>query len=189
MSAFFFQLIRRLAQLITAYRGILLTRLFVSPLSIILLLDIWYDSFPVLHKTTFSSDVTRIYKLKEQGLLGPADAPFLTLFFALLACASLTVDDPGVYTEGGYGSNAKTFPADPVQVRNHYIGHHHNHPNLSSRSTHTRTRTYNFGLSDAARKQGVERPGHRFYAQCNIIILHSVFQPSVDQAVLYGLMA
>lgn len=121
-----------------------------------------------------------------------ADPPVLTLLFAVFACGALVTEDPRVYEEGGYGEDAPTYPVEegpmhPLaqwqsEILSAQIGG-------GQQQDQERTRTYNFGLSDQARRQGVRRAGHRYYAQVNILILHSLFQPSLDQAVLYGLMA
>lgn len=139
-----------------------------------------------------------VYLLRSKGEMRKADAPFLTLLFAVFACGALVSEDPRVFEEGGYSDDAKTYPVeqgplDPfAQWQNDLLsGEARNNSNDANGSAQTkaRTSTYNFGLSDASRRQGVRRAGHRYYAQVNILILHSLFQPSVDQAVLYGLMA
>lgn len=157
-------------------------------------------------------DVKTVYYLRAKGEMRKADPPFLTLLFAVFACGALVSDDPRVYEEGGYSDNAKAYPVeqgplDPFSQWRNDVLENQSQPqpgtstgggsNSSSdsasaaggRRRQARTKTFNFGLSDQARRQGVRRAGHRYYAQVNILILHSLFQPSVDQAVLYGLMA
>ena len=138
-----------------------------------------------------------VYTLRARGEMRKADPPFLTLLFAVFACGALVTDDPRVYEEGGYSDDAKTYPVDQgpldpcAQWQNDLLGGNSDGSGAGSGGAQkqARTTTFNFGLSDAARRQGVRRAGHRYYAQVNILILHSLFQPSVDQAVLYGLMA
>jgi hypothetical protein len=129
--------------------------------------------------------MNHVYALKARGEMRKADAPFLTVFFALLACAALVVDDPRIYEEGGYSDDAKTFPAEqgPLDAfaaayTSKNSGNDGGNGITGVSSDEPRTTTYNFGLSDSARRQGVRRPGHRYYAQVNILILHSLFQPT-----------
>jgi len=123
------------------------------------------------------------------------DPPFLTVLFAVFACGALVSDDPRVYEEGGYSDDSRSYPVeqgplDPfAQWQNDLLNGDSRVGSDGNSQRQARTSTFNFGLSDAARRQGVRRAGHRYYAQVNILILHSLFQPSVDQAVLYGLMA
>lgn len=99
--------------------------------------------------------------LKEKGIT-KADPVFLCILFAVFACGSLVVKDERVNAEGGY--SAKSVP-DP------------------------KTGDYSFGLAKSHRNRGVERPGARFYAQANVLLLRTVAEPSVELAILYGLMA
>jgi hypothetical protein len=150
--------------------------------------------FPVLHRTALVKDMNTVYLLRSKGEMRKADPPFLTLLFAVFACGALVSEDPRVYEEGGYSDDARTYPVeqgplDPFAQWQNDLLSGEARANISSAQTQARTSTYNFGLSDASRRQGVRRAGHRYYAQVNILILHSLFQPSVDQAVLYGLMA
>lgn len=153
-----------------------------------------YHRFPVLHRAALVKDMNTVYSLRAKGEMRKADPPFLTLLFAVFACGALVSDDPRVHEEGGYSEDAQTYPVeqgplDPfAQWQNDLLGGQSAQNDTPSTGL-PRTSTYNFGLSDSARRQGVRRAGHRYYAQVNILILHSLFQPSVDQAVLYGLMA
>ena len=102
------------------------------------------------------------YNSMRANSLSRADPAFLCNLFAVFACGSLVTADPRVHREGGY--SAQDSPA-------------------------AKTGSYNFGLSATSKAQGITRPGHRFYAQCNILLLHCVSEPSINQAVLYGLLA
>ena len=94
--------------------------------------------------------------------LSRADPTFLCNLFAVFACGSLVNSDPRVHRAGGYSAQDSPQPE-----------------NID----------YNFGLTTSSKAQGISRPGHRFYAQCNILLLHRVAEPSIDQAILYGLLA
>jgi hypothetical protein len=140
-------------------------------------------SFPLLHRTTFiiEYDAFRATPLTE------ADPTFVCKLLTVFACGAVVLPtDERVHVSGGYSATDQPKVCNVSMAGNVEPPFPDDKDLGKEGDDHL---SYCFGLADSMRRRGAKRPGSRFYAQANVVLLHALAKPCIEQVVIYGLMA